>query len=104
MPAPTLTEVLTYLGPVTWSDDDVQAALDAETTAQARRCRVPADMPADMREALCRRVARNLAARSNPLVTSSTSADGLVSTTSRVPLTDPEIRRLEGPWRRTAVG
>ena len=64
MAAPTVTELKAYLGASSYSDDDLGAALAAEKAAQSRKCRVPADdatWPEDLTEALCRRVARNLA-------------------------------------------
>lgn len=102
MPTPTLLDVLDYLGDTSYTDDQVQAALDAEAAAQRRRCRVPADMPADLAEALKRRVARNLAARAVTVVTAQVYEGG--STTTRVPTVDPEVRRLEADWRRKPVG
>lgn len=102
---PTLAEVQAYLasaGPQSWQAADVAGALAAELAAQARVCRVPAQYPADLREALFRRVARNLAARAVP-VSSFTSFEG-GATSTRVPTKDPEIARLEGPFRRLAVG
>lgn len=99
---PTLGDLLVYLGDDnSHSGQEVQDALDAETQAQARRCRIPADYPADLSEALKRRVARNLAARSVP-VASFTSFEG-GATSTRVPMSDPEITRLEAPFRRLVV-
>lgn len=56
-------------------------------------------LPSDLAEALKRRVARNLAMRSLPL---GVQSDELGAT--RVGSVDPEVRRLEGPYRRLAVG
>lgn len=91
-----------YLGETSWSDDDVQGALDAELAAQRRMCRVPATYPADMREAALRRVARNLAMRRLPLAV--LRGDGEGGDANVLPGQDPEIRRLERPYRRVKVG
>lgn len=104
MSAPTAADVATYLGPSSYSSDDLAAALAAEKAAQATRCRVPADdaaWPADLVEALCRRVARNLALRGIPLAVlqGDAEAGSLVP-----PGRDPEVRRLEGPWRKLVIG
>lgn len=96
-----LADVKAYLGTTSWTDPEIQGALDAERAAQARVCRID-DYGDDLREALFRRVARNLAARSVP-VASFTSFEG-GATSTRVPVTDPEIRRLEAPYRRMVVG
>lgn len=94
---PELQDVKDYLGEdSSYPDSDVQSALDAETVAQARACAIPVDYPLDLGEALKRRVARNLAARSVP-VTSYTSFDG-GGTSTKVPRIDAEIARLEGPF------
>ncbi|MBI4941860.1 MAG: hypothetical protein HY830_14040 [Actinobacteria bacterium] len=97
----TLADVQAYLGDVSWTGPEIQQALDAERAAQRRRCRVD-DYGHDLREALCRRVARNLAARAVP-VASFTSFEG-GATSTRVPTKDPEISRLEGPYLRMVVG
>jgi len=102
---PTVAEVRAYLqstGPTSFVDADLTGALAAELAAQARACRVPAQYPPDLREALYRRVARNLAARSVP-VASFTAFDG-GGTSTRVPMRDAEVARLEAPFRRMAVG
>lgn len=102
---PDVEDVAAYLGETSATEDEMAGALAAETAAQSRVCRVPADpeaLSADLREALLRRVARNLAARSVPVATF-TSFEGGASST-RVPASDPEVRRLEAPWRRLVVG
>ena len=102
---PTAAEAQAYLtstGATSYALSDISAALVAETAAQGRACRVPAWYPADLREALFRRVARNLAARSVPVAQWSTFEGGASGT--RVPTLDPEIRRLEAPHRRMVVG
>jgi hypothetical protein len=102
---PTATEAQTYLqstGATSYTLTDIGLALAAETAAQGRVCRVDAVYPADLREALYRRVARNLAARS-VRVASFTSFEG-GGTSVRVPAVDAEVRRLEAPHRRLTVG
>lgn len=99
---PTTAEVLDYLGDTSHDTDTLTAALAAEAAAQRARCNVPAVYPADLREALLRRVARNLAARSVPVASFSAFDGGVTST--RVPGHDPEVRRLEAPYRRMVVG
>lgn len=98
---PEWDDVEDYLGETSWSSDEVQDALDAEKAAQRAVCRIPASYPADLREALFRRVARNLAMRANPLGIAAGDADGGAV---RLPGRDPEVRRLEAPWRRLVVG
>lgn len=94
----TLAEVKDYLGDSSWSDADIQGALDAETAAQNNRCQAITPRPADLDEALKRRVARNLAARAVPLQEFSSFDSG--ATVQRVTRTDPEVVRLEGPYRK----
>lgn len=102
---PGLAHVLAYLastGPTSYTDAQVDDALAAERAAQAMACRIPAAYPADLGEALCRRVARNLAARSVPVASFSAFDGG--GTVTRVPQRDAEVARLEGPYRRLVVG
>jgi hypothetical protein len=54
-------------------------------------------------EALCRRVAHNLAVRALPLGLQATIGDGAALAT-RVGGTDAEVRRLEAPYRKLVVG
>ena len=70
MPAPDLDTVLGYLADISSCDDSpwepaqVTDALAAETAAQANMCRIPdGEWPADLTEALLRRVSRTLAMR-----------------------------------------
>lgn len=108
--APTLPAVKAYLGDDhSWSDDEVSAALAAETVAQARVVSFPAEdpltplpYPADLAEALYRRVARNLAMRAIPLGAQPTITEMGIGTFR--PGQDPEVRRLEAPYRRLVVG
>lgn len=101
---PTLIEVKTYLGGDSdWSDDEIAAALASETAAQARVCRIPVANVPDLAEALCRRVAHNLAVRALPLGVQASITDA-GSTGFRVGGTDAEVRRLEAPYRRLVIG
>lgn len=107
MPAPTATNVMEYLGDASsWDETSVSSALAAEKAAQARVCRVPADVadwPADLTEALCRRVQHNLALRNLPLGIQASVSEMAVQNI-RVGGTDAEVRRLEAPFRKLAVG
>ena len=103
MAAPTWQEAKAYLGTNigTTSDADVVSALAAERTAQARVCKasIIAAMPDDIREALLRRVARNLAMKALPLGVLSDESGG-----TSLGSNDPEIRRLEKPHRKVISG
>lgn len=98
---PSVTTCNNYMGDHSYTDDDVQDALDTERAAQFKVCRVPAAYPADLRGALHRRVQRNLAMRALALAVRETQ-DGESSVI--VPGNDPEVRRLEKPWRRRPFG
>lgn len=94
---PTVADVVIYLGEDnSYTDYEVADALAAEFASQARRCTIPAAYPDDLAQALKRRVARNLAARSVPVTTFTSFEGGATST--RVPNLDAEIRRFEGPY------
>ena len=97
----TADELRSYLGSTSATDSELLEVLRAERAAQAQRCRID-PYTYELREALLRRVARNLAARAVPVATF-TSFDG-GATSTRVPQVDAEVRRLEGPYRRLAVG
>lgn len=104
---PGLEEVRAYLTGVSdydTSQDDatIRDALIAETAAQAKVCKIPADYPPNLGQALKRRVARNLAARGVPIA-QITSFDG-GQQASRVPRVDNEVERLEGPYRKVVFG
>lgn len=98
-PRITLAEVKTYLGSTSWTDPEIQDALDAELAAQDVVCRQSTVYPPDLKQALKRRVARNLALRALP-VGIQASDTGATYVAGR----DPEIRRLEAPYRRLVVG
>lgn len=98
---PDADDVDDYLGEHSWTADELSDALDAEAAAQRSVCRVPAAYPADLRQALLRRVARNLAMRRLPLAMPDSDSEG---GPTFVPGNDPEVRRLERPWRRLPVG
>lgn len=109
---PDLDDVLDYLGDdQSWTDEQIGSALAAEQAAQARVVRFPADppspaeplpYPADLAEALCRRVAHNLAVRALPLGVQATVTDAAALNTY-VGGTDAEVARLERPWRKRVV-
>lgn len=99
---PVLADVKTYLGTTSFTDAEITDALNAEAAAQRRLCRVPADYPDDLAQALKRRVARNLAMRSLPLAVLRGDSDG--GDSSILPGRDPEIRRLEGGYRKVVLG
>lgn len=99
---PVLADLDTYLGANNFPDPALQDALDAEGQAQRDVCRIPAAYPYSLREALLRRCARNLALRALPLAVLRGDAEGGDSTV--LPGRDPEVRRLEGPYRKLPVG
>ncbi len=96
----SVADVRDYLGDTSASDPTLAAALLAEQFAQAKRCWIDPYTP-DLREALLRRVARNLAARAVPVTAVSSFEGG--ATVTRVPAHDPEIARLEGPHRKRVI-
>jgi hypothetical protein len=104
----TLATLKAYLksAAAQWSDPELTAAIATETIAQAQKVQVAAAIAAGdtaaIDEALHRRVQANLARRALPLGVISASGDGTPAT--YLPGTDPEIRRLEGPWRRRKMG
>lgn len=98
----TTTDVTNYLrdSSGSWTSDQIADALAAEQAAQSAVCRLD-PYTADLREALLRRVARNLAMRQLPLAVLQGDAD---AGSTVLPVRDPEIRRLEAPYRRRKVG
>lgn len=108
--APSVEDVTAYLdgtpGVQPYGTEQVLQAYRAEKAAQRSVCKVPADdveWPADLAEALCRRVAANLAVRKNPL-SIETAASEFGTSMFRVGGRDAEVRRLEGPHRKRVVG
>jgi hypothetical protein len=110
--APDINAVKAYLGPDhSWTDAEITSAIAVETVAQQKACRFPSDpeppaeplpYPADLAEALKRRVAANLAKRSLPLGFQA-SATEFGTTALRFSAIDVEVRRLEAPYRRLVV-
>ena len=115
---PTIEQVQEYLGDThSWADADIETALAAEVLAQAASIRIPADpvddqdppvpipqpYPADIAEALFRRVAHNLALRALPLGLQTTLTE-VGASVARVGGGDAEVRRLERPYRKLTVG
>lgn len=98
---PDAAAVVEYLGPTSHSLEEVQAALDAEAAAQRRVCRIRAVYPADLRWALLRRVHRSLEMKKMPLAVPQGDAEVEVGI---LPRYDPEVRRLEGPYRPVVFG
>jgi len=103
---PSLTDVKNYLSDgdpdslPSVSDAQLQEALEAEAAAQRRVCNVGATYPVDLRQALLRRVARNLALRGLPIMV----LQGDAETGSLVPPgRDPEVRRLEAGHRKLVL-
>lgn len=101
---PTVDDVAAYMGAASasWTAAQLQGALDAEAAAQRAICLVGAVYPADLREALLRRVQRNLAMRQLPLAV--LQGDAETGSNTVLPGRDPEVRRLEAPYRRLVVG
>lgn len=100
---PTVDDVARYLGQnaSSWSTADLTQCLAAERAAQRARVGERAVYPDDLREALFRRCARNLAMRRLPLAVNFGDADGGALI---LPGRDPEVRRLEAPYRRLVTG
>ena len=100
----TLDDVKDYLASVgvpagRYSDDLLNKVIATEQSAQAHKCHTI--RPPDMLEALARRVQVNLAKRGLPLGVIEQSDDrGRVF----MPTFDPEIRRLEAPYRKLVIG
>lgn len=94
MTAPTVVEVAAILGKSTQA---IQGVYHAEVADQAHRCRVVPYNDA-LASALVRRVRRAVAMANLPLGVT------LDEFAVRVGSTDPEVRRLEGPYRKVVVG
>lgn len=100
---PIVDDVARYLkgAAASWSMAELQEELDSETEHQQAKCGVRAVYPAPLRKALLRRVQRALAMRALPLATVQGDADG---GNILLPGNDPEVRRLEAPYRRLPTG
>lgn len=98
---PDAEEVTAYLrdNGGSWEQADITGALAAEAQAQRDVCRIPAAYPASLREALLRRVQRNLAMRGQPYAV----LEGAEAGAQFIPGTDPEVRRLERPYRKVVL-
>jgi hypothetical protein len=98
---PTLALVLNYLG---WdadtADNDAATALATESAAQRAICNVGAVYPDDLRGALYRRVARNLAMKKLPVAVLRGDGEGGDTV---LPGNDPEVKRLERPHRKVIL-
>lgn len=92
---PTLEAVAAELGK---TEDNIERAYNAEIIAQALACRVD-PYSEDLAAALIRRVKRAKAMEALPLGVILDEAGSV-----RVGYTDGEIRRLEAPYRRLAMG
>ena len=100
---PDVDAVEDYLGnrAGNWTRADMQDALNAEASAQRDVCNVPAAYPDSLRQALLRRVQRNLSLRNLPLAIMTGDAEG---GSMVLPGRDPEVRRFEGPYRKLNIG
>lgn len=98
---PDIADLDAYLKTHSATDDELQDALDAEAANQRKVCKVPAAYSADLRQALLRRCARNLAMRRIPLAVLQGDAE---TGSTTLPGSDPEVRRFERPYRRLKVG
>lgn len=90
-----------YMRDHSFTDDELDDALAAEAAAQRKVCRIPAVYGADLANALCRRAQRNLFMRGLPLALPAGDAD---TGPQYLPASDPEVRRLERPYRKMGIG
>lgn len=99
---PDLAYVKEYLrdGAAPWSDDEIADALATETGRQRDACTIPLAYPAQLREALCRRVQRNLAMRALPLAYR-VDGEGQAVRMSRH---DPVIKEIEDHYPKAVTG
>lgn len=109
---PDLAAVKAYLGTDhSWSDSEIQAALDAQVGNQAKRCTVPTDpedptwMPDALAEALLRRTHVALSLKPLPLAVQVQLSD-VNASQIRVgsPSQDPLVQDLERPFRKLVLG
>lgn len=102
---PTASDVDDYMGGDanhSYTMDEIQAALKAEASAQRKRCNVGAVYPPDLAEALKRRVHRHLAMKGVVLPTDM-MGDAGAGNSGYLPWNDPEIKRLESPYRKVIL-
>lgn len=106
---PVLADVRGYLDrggqtvSARWQDAELQAVLDSETAHQRAKCRQQSSYPKDLRDALLRRVQVALAYSTLPLAMSQGDAEAPPQRLGGVDR-DPEVRRLEAPYRRLVMG
>jgi hypothetical protein len=100
---PVVGDVVIYLkeDAASWETEDLEDELASQAAAQRAKCGERAAYPPDLRQALLRRVQRALALRSLPLAIQQGDADGGPMV---IPGNDPEVRSLEGPYRRRVMG
>lgn len=100
---PNVNDVALYLkgAASSFTQQDMQDRLDSEMEHQQGKCGVRAVFPEPLRDALLRRVQRALAMRALPLATQQGDADG---GSFLLPGNDPEVRRLEAPYRKLVCG
>ena len=91
-------------GEHSWSDTDLQQALDSEAANQRRMCRAPAAYPPDLWWALMRRAARALAMKRQLTEQPRSDSADFDLPPTMPPGRDADIRRLEGPWRKLVSG
>lgn len=83
-----------------WTDEEIADTIEVEASAQRGVCTVGAIIPPDLRDALLRRVRVNLSRRTLPVLVT-VDSDG---NNTFLPSRDPEVRRLEGPYRKLVFG
>ena len=102
-----LDDVKAYLAsvgvpPGRYTDAVLNQVISVEQAAQARKCYGTGGQYPDLNEALSRRVQANLAKRALPLGVIESSGDA--GGRGYMPSWDPEVRRLEAPFRKLTVG
>jgi hypothetical protein len=107
----TVTDVVSYMGEedaLRWRDElgnypEIERALATERSAQDKAVCWDSLHEPDVEEALCRRVVHNLAMRSLPLAVMPGNLEAGTGPV-RPSMQDPEVRRLEGPYRKLVMG
>ncbi len=84
-----------------WTEGQLQEAIEIEAAAQRRVCRTPAVYPNDLRAALLRRAARFLDMKRRQTA-GDDGGDFEVPSTVAIGR-DQEIRRYEAPWRKVVT-